>query len=120
MTEYTERVEGYQIRDVSYFGTAPADAPIRFDIVKWVQEKEPREILSMWTDEKGRWHSGKKISTEYCYSVGTLEWNSHEPCFEFESVGLRWLEENPSQRVIDMIIKFCKEKEKEILDKEGW
>lgn len=35
MKEYTERVEGYQIRDVLYFGKPPENAPIRFDIVKW-------------------------------------------------------------------------------------
>ena len=106
MAEYTERIDGFQIRDVAYWGAPPIDAPIRYDIVKWVQT-EPREVYSV---EQRKYIK----STEYCYSVGFLEYNAHEPCFEFQSVGLRWLECQPTQRVIDMILEFAEKKEKEI------
>ena len=35
----------------------------------------------------------KKISTRSCYSVAQIWWNEKEPCWEFESVGTRFLEE---------------------------
>ena len=115
MTEYTERVEGFQIRDVSYFGKPPIDAPIRFDVVKWFPEKKPY-IGTVYRSTPIGWTSTEELITEHCYSVGILEWNSHEPCFEFRSIGLRWLEEKPSEAVIDMILKFCEEKGKEIYE----
>ena len=39
---------------------------------------------------------------------------SFEPCFQFRSVGLRLFEEKPSEAVMNMILNFCAEKEKEI------
>lgn len=113
---YTERLEGYQITDVTYFGPPPKDVPIQFDVVKWMQT-EPHEVIYIDFDEN---ICEKRMSSEYCYSVGRLVWNAHEPCFRFESVGLRWLEEKPSEKVIDMLLQFCAEKEREILDAEGW
>lgn len=112
--EYTERVEGYQIRDVVYFGLPPRDAPPRYDIVKWIQH-EPKTVTAIY-NEDGHWTCREELRTEYCYSVGTLEWNAHEPQFEFSSIGLRWLEERPPDAVIDMIMRFCEEKEKELLN----
>lgn len=117
MKEYTERVDGFQIRDVAYLGHPPKDAPIRFDIVKWVQT-EPEEVMCYWTNEHGGIECGRKVQTEYCFSVGTLEWNARESCFVFRSVGLRWLEENPTEAVRQMILRFCEEKEREILGTE--
>lgn len=106
MAEYTERIDGFQIRDVAYWGLPPVDAPIRFDIVKW-EQTEPRDVYSV---EKRKYIK----STEYCYSVGWLEYNEHEPCFEFHSVGLRWLECKPTQKVIDAILAFAEAQEKAI------
>lgn len=113
MTEYTERIDGFQIRDVAYFGEPPADAPIQFDVVKWFPEKEPY-VGTVYHSTPTGWISKDELITEHCYSVGFLEWDSHEPQFVFRSVGLRWLEEKPSEAVINMILKFCKEKEEEI------
>lgn len=115
MTEYTGRVEGFQIRDIAYFGKPPVDAPIRFDIVKWIPEKKPY-IGTVYHSTSIGWVSTEELISEHCYSVATLEWNDHEPCFEFHSVGLRWLEEKPSEAVINMILKFCEEKGKEIYE----
>jgi len=113
MKEYTERLNGYQIRDVAYFGRTPENAPIEFDIVKWV-ECEPHEVVYYNENSSGTYDMAKRIMTEYCYSVAFLVWNPKEPCFEFRSVGMRWLEERPGDDVIDMIMKFCEEKEKEL------
>lgn len=104
---YTERIEGYQIRDVTYIGLPPADTPPRYDIVKWAVADPPYEALDISTGKR-------KMVTEHCYSVGTLVWNRKEPCFEFESVGLRWLEEKPSEAVVDMVLKFAEEKANEL------
>ena len=104
--EYTDRIDGFQIRDVTYLGEPPKDAPIRFDIVKW-EQTEPRRVINLKTGQY-------EDSTEYCYSVGRLEWNTKEPCMEFYSIGLRWLYANPPQRVVDAIIEFAEKKSEEL------
>ena len=35
------------------------------------------------------------------------EWDEKEESFNFKSIGLRWLESNPSAKVIKMILGFC-------------
>ena len=58
--------------------------PTRFDIVKWIKT-EPHEVVD--------WHTGKKrMSSRFCFSVATAQWNPKEPCWEFKSVGTRFLE----------------------------
>lgn len=104
---YTERVDGFQIRDICYIGLPPKDSPPRYDIVKWEIADPPFEALDLETGKR-------KMVTEYSYTVATLEWNSKEPCFEFSSCGLRWLEAKPAQPVIDMILDFANRKEKEL------
>lgn len=106
---YTDRVDGFQIRDVTYIGLPPKDTPPEYDIVKWVLANPPYEAIDMRTGKP-------KIVTEYCYSVGRLIWNRKEPCFEFESIGLRWLEARPSEVIVDMVLKFAEEKTKELED----
>lgn len=117
MKEYTERVDGFQIRDVCYFGQPPINAPIEFDVVKWYAEKNPH-VGTVVYNVDGKWETREEMIREHCCSVGFLEWDPHEPQFVFRSVGLRWLEEKPSDAVIDMILKFCEEKEKEIREGE--
>lgn len=101
--EYTPIVDGFQIRDIIGIGFencyTPPENPKRFDIVKW-EECEPHMSIDDDTGEK-------RQITKFCYSVGHLEWNPKEPCFEFKSIGLRWLESNPTERVIKMILGFC-------------
>lgn len=58
--------------------------PKRFEVVKWV-ETEPREVVDGRTGQK-------KISTRFCFVVAWIWWNNKEPCWEFESVGTRFLE----------------------------
>jgi hypothetical protein len=105
--EYTERYKGFQIRDVTYLGEPPTDTPPTFDVVKWKSYDTPIEARDLLDN---------KIKTfkEYCYSVGYLEYNVNELCFEFKSVGLRWLEAHPDEDVENWIIKWCDYKSQEM------
>ena len=105
---YTDIVDGYQIRDVTYIGLPPKDTPPTFDIVRWY-DIEPRRAIDMMTGEE-------KTITRCCYSVAFLEWDRHEEWWQFRSVGTRWLEENPPETVVKMILEFCEEKAKELQD----
>ena len=58
--------------------------PKRWDVVKWCK-CEPREVIDGITGET-------KMSDTYCFSVASIWWNEKEPCWEFESVGTRFLE----------------------------
>ena len=109
---YTPRVDGFQIRDVVYFGRPPKSEPIKYDIVKWYKLDEPIEVIDSRTGEK-------KMQDEFCYSVAFLEWNEHEPCFELRGVGIRLLESGLTQAATDMILDFCEKKAKE-LENEEW
>ena len=104
MIEYTPIVDGFQIRDITYIEAEPFDENknnlYKFDVVKW-EECEPHEVIDEITNKR-------KVVTKFCYSVGFLEWDKKESCFEFKSVGLRWLEANPTEKVIKTIIMFCK------------
>lgn len=106
MVNYTDRIDNFQIRDVTYIpGFEPKQSAREFDIVKW-ETCSPLEVTDGSTGEK-------KIITESCYSVARLKWNEHECYFEFESVGLRWLEEQPSAAVCQVIMAFAEFKKKE-------
>ena len=59
--------------------------PKKWDVVKWY-DHDPWEVTDWKTLEK-------KISTRSCYSVAHIWWNEKEPCWEFESVGTRFLED---------------------------
>ena len=66
--------------------------------------RTPRSFGTRLTTTK----TGKeKTIDQYCYSVGRLEWDEKEEGFNFKSIGLRWLESNPSTKVIKMILGFC-------------
>lgn len=103
MKEYTPIVDGFQIRDIVHIGfdsDCSYDAEKDFDIVKWVK-CDPYNVIDAKTGKE-------KTIDQYCYSVGRLEWDEKESCFEFKSIGLRWLESNPTERVIKMTLMFCK------------
>lgn len=114
---YTERVDGFQITDPTYIGLPPKDTTPTFDIVKWVQT-EPHEVAAFEKDKSGKWISRNKISTEYCFVVATLVWDAHETEFRLNSVLLRWLEERPTEAVIQMVLDFAEKKGKEIYESE--
>ena len=96
------KFKDFEIRDVTYLREPPKNRPIEFDLVKW-REHEPYEV----TD----WQSGeKKLSTKYCFSIARLWWNDHEPCFDFESVGLRYLKYR-EDGLEEWLMKWCELKE---------
>lgn len=103
---YTDIVDGYQIMDVTYIGLPPKDTPPMYDIAKWV-DCEPQKAFD--------WRTGEEKSvTRYCYSVGRLEWDKKEGWWRFKSVGTRWLEAKPNDAVVNMVLKFCDDKAKEL------
>ena len=100
---YTERVDGIQIRDVTYLPDfKPTHAPIEYDIVKWKQLEHP--IMAMRTDGQLEW------KTDYCYSLARLVWDEREEEFKFIGVGMRFVEACPSKEACTMISKFAERK----------
>ena len=97
--KYTPIVDDFQISDVAYLDGHVDEHPRKFDIVKYYNT-EPTEVYVVETDQK-------EIKDRFCYTVAWLEWDSHESCFDFNSWGLRWLECAPTERVIQMILKFA-------------
>ena len=56
-----------------------------WDVVKWYKTEKPQKV----TD----WKTGEvKMQDTFCYSVAHFYWNEKEPCWEFKSVGTRFLE----------------------------
>ena len=100
------KFKDFEIRDVTYLCEPPKNRPIKFDLVKW-QEHEPYEVTDWQTGEK-------KLNTKNCFSIATLWWNNKEPCFEFESIGLRYLEHR-EDGLEEWLLKWCELKEFEIL-----
>ena len=94
----------FEIRDITYLGAPPNDGVVRFDLVKW-EEDERCETADWKTNEK-------KISNRSCFSIARLCWNSKEPCFKLESVGLRYLEYR-EDGLEEWLIKWCALKEVE-------
>ena len=111
--EYTGRYKGFQIRDVAYLGEPPTDIPPTFDVVKW-ECYDAQEVVQLPNGESILLN--KNNLEEYCYTVGTLEYNAKEPCFEFKSCGLRWLEAHPDEDVENWIIKWCDYKLQELYE----
>ena len=109
--EYTERFKDFQIRDCVYLGEPPADDKYKYDVVKWNKYDKPVEMTDLKTGKK-------KDVYESCYTVGTLIYNPKEPCFEFKSCGLRWLEAFPDEEVNEWIIRWCRYKLWEITREE--
>lgn len=103
---YTERIDDFQVASPTYIGEPPKEAATTFDIIKWYQS-EPWEVLDLRTGEK-------VVRSEFCYVIGWLKWDVHECCFRFESCGLRWLEEKPTQKFIDRLLEFAEEKAREL------
>lgn len=98
--DYTERINGFQIRDVVYVpGYEPSTPrPQKFDIVKWYNESAS---IDLSTGEKAG------LPVRHCYSIGQLVWDDHSKCFELHSVGMRWLEEEVPAEFCRVISAFA-------------
>ena len=77
------KFKDFEIRPTSYLD-GHID-PKHWDVVKWY-DHAPWETIDWVTSEK-------KISTSSCYSVAHIWWNEKEPCWEFKSVGTRFLKD---------------------------
>lgn len=107
LRSYGEEWNGFQFRSPIYLD-GHFD-PYKFDLVKW-KECEPTEVIDFTTGEITT--SEKKIQTRYCFSIATLTWNRKEESFDFESVGLRYLQHRVDG-LEEYILKFCEEMIKE-------
>ena len=106
---YTEIWNGFQIRPPVFLdGHFESDY---YDVVKWV-DHEPYEVTDFKTGKK-------KMSTRSCYTIATLKWDKKESSFQFESCGLRYLEDRIAG-LEDWILNFCKKIEREKELEEGW
>ena len=114
---YTERVDGFQITDVTYIGLPPPNTPPTFSIVKWFRHEPPLTGVTVYKD--GQVLKNQTID-ETSYVVAELVWNRHEHDFDFRSIGTRWLEENPTEDVVKMILDFAKKKDKELSAQEEY
>ena len=101
--QYTKIWNSFQFRAPCYIDGH--FEPHQFDLIKWV-DCEPHEIRDWFTGEK-------KISTRYCFTVGTLIWDPKEQCFSFESCGLRYLEHR-IDGLEEWIIKFSERMKKKL------
>ena len=78
------RFKDFEIRQTCYLD-GHTD-PKHWDVVKWYKTDEPKKVID--------WKTGKeKTQDMFCYSVASFYWNDKEPCWEFESVGTRFLED---------------------------
>lgn len=82
------RFKQFEIRKPTFLGNPPTEDyyEYNFDIVKWADDNS------------------------YCWSIGSLEWNKKEPCFEFKSVGTRYLEFR-EDGLEEWLLKWCELKE---------
>ena len=80
--------------------------PFKFSLVKWY-DHEPMEVTDWVTGEK-------KISTRACFVIGTLIWNDKGHYFNFESCGLRYLEER-IDGLEKFILDFCETMEQQLM-----
>lgn len=102
---YTDEWNGFQFRAPTYLDGH--FEPHKFDLVKW-EDCEPHEVIDWVTGEK-------KMSSRFCFSVGTLIWDSKEPEFYFESCGLRYFEYR-IDGLEEFILDFCKMMEGKLRD----
>lgn len=58
----------------------------RYELIKWYKTESPIEVTIAETGEK-------KMKDTFCYVVAWITWNPKEPCWEFESVGMRFIDD---------------------------
>lgn len=92
------RMNEFGFSRVSFWGSDKDVFPNRIHVVKWAN-CDPFEAYSF--DKK----EYVKVNC-YCYVIGSLEWNSHEPCWEFKSIGTRYLEDG-TEELNKWILDFC-------------
>ena len=83
------RFKQFEIRRPTYLTPKSEEFyKYNFDIVKWANDNS------------------------HCWSIASLQYNKKEPCFEFKSCGLRYLEYR-EPGLEEWLIKWCELKELE-------
>jgi hypothetical protein len=82
------RFKNFEIRKCSFIGEPPTSDYHKwnFDVVKWADDNS------------------------HCWSIGRLEWNRKEPCFEFRSIGTRYLQYR-EDGLEEWLLKWCEMQE---------
>ena len=82
------RFKQFEIRKPTLIGEPPTPDYYRynFDVVVWADDNS------------------------HCWSIAHLRWNKKEPCFEFESVGTRYLVYR-REGLEEWLLKWCELKE---------
>lgn len=90
------RFKNFEIRKCTFLGDPPTPDYHKwnFDLVKWTRGQV------------------NGVEKDYCFSIGHLTWNRKEPCFEFRSCGLRYLEYR-EDGLEEWLLKWCECKEVE-------
>lgn len=60
--------------------------PNRYELIKWYRTDKPVEVTDLRTGDKN-------MQDLFCYVIAFLEYNDKEPCWEFRSVGFRYLKD---------------------------
>jgi hypothetical protein len=60
--------------------------PGKWEVVTWYTMEHPIEVFNAKTGKE-------ELRDRFCYVVAFIEWNEKEPCWEFCSVGTRFLED---------------------------
>lgn len=77
------KFKDFEIRPTTTLdGSTPRN---RYELVKWKKYPSPIEVVDLVTGETKEQQHG-------CFVIAFLEYNEKEPCWEFRSVGLRYLE----------------------------
>ena len=72
----------------------------KFELVKWYKTNAPVEVINVETEEK-------VFKSDFCYVVAFLNYNDREPCWKFESVGTRFIDDYV-EGLCDYIKQFLK------------
>lgn len=96
---FKKRMDEFAFAPIHYWGSDMDVFHYKFHIVKWVETEQMR-IYSL--DEKRYVEH-----TTYNYAIGELEWDDHEPCWEFRSIGTRFLEDG-TEELMKWILDFTK------------
>ena len=90
------RFKQFEIRRPSFIGNPPTEDYYKYNfaVVKWADDNS------------------------HCWVIGELKWNEKEPCFEFESVGTRYLRDR-EDGLEEWLLKWCELKEIEYRNEES-
>lgn len=96
------KFKNFEIRKCTFIGDPPTP-----DYHKWNFDLVKRD---KWNDNG--------VEKDYCFSIGHLEYNRKELCFEFRSCGLRYLKHR-EEGLEEWLLKWCEMKEVEYKYEEG-